>query len=354
MKTLTQLSMAAFVALASATAIDVNKRASPLSVELSAVGNTEVKVAVTNTGSTELNLLSKGTFLDEVQPVQKLKVFSANTEVPFEGMKLRLKTSSLSTDSFTTLAAGETKELTVEAASLHTLTTSGVYDVFAAGAISYAEPGSTALAGSIAYSSNKLSLNVDGAKAAKVAKKLRKRTYVASDCTGSKLSTLKTALADCKKLANAAATAASAGTKMSTYFKSTSSSVKSTVAARLKAVATECGSTTSGATETHCTDTDDGCESDVLAYTIPSENYIVYCPLSFSDLPVLSGTCHAQDIATTILHESTHAPGVYSPGTDDNAYGFSASTALSSSQAVDNADSYALYANSIYVGSSCA
>lgn len=41
----------------------------------------------------------------------------------------------------------------------------------------------------------------------------------------------------------------------------------------------------------------------------------------------------------------THAPGVYSPGTEDNGYGYDAATALSSSQAVNNADSYALYAN---------
>lgn len=41
----------------------------------------------------------------------------------------------------------------------------------------------------------------------------------------------------------------------------------------------------------------------------------------------------------------THAPAVYSPGTQDNGYGYAAATALSSSQAVLNADSYALYAN---------
>lgn len=53
-------------------------------------------------------------------------------------------------------------------------------------------------------------------------------------------------------------------------------------------------------------------------------------------------------MATTTLHEYTHAPGVYSPGTDDNAYGYSASVALSSSKAVLNADSYALYANGMW------
>jgi len=59
----------------------------------------------------------------------------------------------------------------------------------------------------------------------------------------------------------------------------------------------------------------------------------------------LTSTCHAQDQATTTLHEFTHAPGVYSPGTQDNGYGYSAATALSASRALLNADSYALYAN---------
>ena len=72
---------------------------------------------------------------------------------------------------------------------------------------------------------------------------------------------------------------------------------------------------------------------------------MAYCPLFFSDLPGLTGSCHAQDQATTVLHEETHAPGVYSPGTEDNGYGYSAATSLSSSRAVLNADSYALYAN---------
>lgn len=53
-------------------------------------------------------------------------------------------------------------------------------------------------------------------------------------------------------------------------------------------------------------------------------------------------------MATTTLHEFTHAPGVYSPGTEDNGYGYSAATALTSANAVLNADSYALYANGTF------
>lgn len=87
------------------------------------------------------------------------------------------------------------------------------------------------------------------------------------------------------------------------------------------------------------------CETNVLAYTLPSQNVIANCDIYYSDLPALASTCHSQDQATTTLHELTHAPGVYSPGTEDNGYGYDAATALSSADAVLNADSYALYAN---------
>ncbi|OCK85695.1 neutral protease 2-like protein [Lepidopterella palustris CBS 459.81] len=344
----TQLSLAALVALASSTAIHIGRRDTPLSVKLTASGNTEVKVAVTNTGASDLNLLSKGTFLDEKAPVEKVKIYTAKAQVPFEGIRMRVKTSGLTEDAFMALAAGETKEITVETASLHTLSQGGVFDVFASGAIPFAKAGSTELAGSLAYASNKLTMNVNGALAAKVSKAIVKRTTIDSDCTGDYLTTVQNALSNCASLASAAASAADAGTDITTYF--TSSSESSIVSARLSAVANECSSTSGGATTTHCTDTYSGCSDGVLAYTVPSANDIIYCDLFFTDLPDVSSTCHAQDQATTVIHENTHAPGVYSPGTEDYGYGYSAATALSEDEEVNNADSYALYSNAIYVG----
>lgn len=207
----------------------------------------------------------------------------------------------------------------------------------------------------VTYKSNVLTMAVDGAAAALRPKaipemSLTERTVLQSGCSTSNKAATTAALNSCASLARAASTAASSGssTKFSEYFKTTSSSVRSTVAARLSAVATQCSSLTSGGTKYYCTDVYGYCESNVLAYTIPSTNEIVNCPLYYSDLPNLSGTCHAQDRATTSLHEFTHAPATYSPGTADNAYGYSASVALSSARAVLNADSYALYANGMF------
>jgi deuterolysin len=253
---------------------------------------------------------------------------------------------------FKSLAAGASLTTTINTAAVHDLTT-GTYTVMTEGAIPYAVGESTELSGSaVAFKSNSLPILVDGAAAAIVAKAIpemtiAERTVLQSGCSSSQRTATTNALSRCVTLARASASAATSGSssKFSEYFKTTSSSTRSTVAARLNAVASECGSTSSGRTKYYCTDVYGYCESNVLAYTIPSTNEIVNCPLYYSALPSLTGTCHAQDQTTTTLHEMTHAPGVYSPGTQDNGYGYAAATALSSSRAVLNADSYALYAN---------
>ncbi|CAI6332304.1 unnamed protein product [Periconia digitata] len=346
MKGVQFLSFATLVAYASALSPPTQKQ-SPLSIELASSGNTEVKVSVTNNGDSRLNLLSKGTFLDEELPVEKVSVFAkkGSSKVPFEGIKIRLLTSGLDDKDFLCLGPKETKTITVETAALHTLDEGGDFSVFAKGYLPYAEANSTELCGSLSYESNKLTMSVNGEVASKVRKSVNKRTAVQNTCTGTKLSAVNTALSNCNKLASAAAGAASAGTKLDAYFKTTSSSTKNTVSSRLRAVAGDCGG--GSITKTGCTDTFNGCSANVLAYTVPASNTIVYCDVFFNSLPALANTCHGQDQATTVLHETTHAPGVFSPGTDDLGYGFAAASKLSTSQAILNADSYALYANAI-------
>jgi deuterolysin len=76
MKVISQLTVAALASYATAASVDVSKRNTPLSVKLVASGNSEVKVTITNNGDKTLNLLSKGTFLDEHLPVEKLSIYS--------------------------------------------------------------------------------------------------------------------------------------------------------------------------------------------------------------------------------------------------------------------------------------
>jgi deuterolysin len=77
MKVSSQIAVAALASIATATSVNVHKRETPLSVKLVASGNSEVKVTLTNNGEKTLNLLSKGTFLDEQLPVEKVEMYSA-------------------------------------------------------------------------------------------------------------------------------------------------------------------------------------------------------------------------------------------------------------------------------------
>ncbi|CCD33635.1 hypothetical protein ACHAPC_004601 [Botrytis cinerea] len=325
-----------------------------LEVTLVAGENAVVHASVKNVGAEDLNLLSYGSLFDTA-PVQKINVYEGETAVPFKGVLRAIQRTDLAPEVFHTLAAGETFETSFNAAEVHDLSTS-TYTFVAEGAIPFAKAGSTEISDSIIFKSNAITVSVDGEAAKSVAKaipsSIDRRTVLQSGCSTSQRSATTQALSYCASLARAASTAASSGssTKFSEYFKTTSSSTRSVVAARLSAVASQCSSLTSGSTKYYCTDVYGYCESNVLAYTIPSTNEIVNCPIYYSALPALTGTCHAQDRATTTLHEFTHAPATYSPGTADNGYGYAAATALTSARAVLNADSYALYANAIYVG----
>jgi deuterolysin len=271
-------------------------------------------------GTQSLNLLTLGTFLDSA-PVQKLAVVDeTRTPVAFTGVYRSIQYSKdLSADYFKLLEAGASYTTTINAAAVHDLQT-GTYSFSAEGAMPFAVGDSTRLTESaVPYKSNVLTMAVDGQAAALRPKaipemSLTERTVLQSGCSTSNKAATTAALSSCASLARAASLAATSGSssKFSEYFKTTSSSVRSTVSARLTAVASQCSSTTSGGTKYYCTDVYGYCESNVLAYTIPSTNEIFNCPLYYSDFPALSSTCHAQDRATTTLHEMTHAPATYS------------------------------------------
>ncbi|KAI2782786.1 metallo proteinase [Daldinia loculata] len=337
-----------FAAAASALSVDLNKRDSPLDVKLEMVGNTAVKASITNTGASDLKVFKTGTFLDENAATEKVAIYQGGNKVQFDGIRLRVLTTGLDEEAFKTIAAGETVEATFDVAQVYDLSAGGKYDVVSLGAVSYAELNTTDLAGIYSVAGSTITAEVDGAAAKEVRRRFHaKRLAVQSDCTGSKLTATNTAISNCRALASAAQTAATSGAaaKVTEYFKSSSSSTRSTVASFFSRVASQCSSTTSGA-RLYCSDVYGACTSGVLAYTLPSSQYEVNCNLYFTALPALSRTCHAQDQATTTLHESTH---LY--GTDDyNTYGYSGVRGLSASQNLNHADTYALFANAIYVG----
>ncbi|KAL8709215.1 MAG: hypothetical protein Q9220_005957 [cf. Caloplaca sp. 1 TL-2023] len=244
--------------LVSSVAVDLEKRASDVAVTLSSAGGSVVKASIKNNAAETFKFLKSGTFLDTA-PVDKATVFKNGAAVPFKGVLLRVKTTELTDAAFVTLAPGATLESTFELAAVTDLSAGGAFEVVAEGAVPLASADSTSLSGSkLAFRSNKLSITVDGAAAARVAPAvhiLDERTVITS-CGGTQGTTLRNALSRAVTLANNAANAAQSGSaaKFQEYFKTTATSARNTVAARFRGVATQAGSTTSGGTRYYCTD----------------------------------------------------------------------------------------------------
>ncbi|OJD38964.1 peptidase m35 deuterolysin protein [Diplodia corticola] len=345
-------SILALATVVSGISVDLNKRDTPLDVKLEMVGNSEVKATLTNNGDSALKLFKVGSILDKTA-VEKTEVNSAESRVAFDGIRLRMATSNLSEDAFQSIAAGESVEVQFDIAEAHDLSSGGAFDILSSGAISYAADGTTDIAGAVPYISNKISTTVDGAQAAAARESFVKRIAVNADCTGTRRTATVNAVSGCRSLALAAQSAASSGSasKFQEYFKSTASATRSQVAAIFGRVASECGSTTSGVADYYCTDVyGNGCQSGVLAYTLPSSSYMVNCPLFFSGLPATSRTCHAQDQQTTTLHEMTHLTEIAGTTDQNGAYGYAAVQALTAAQNLRHADTYTLYAQAIYAG----
>ncbi|KAL7787870.1 Deuterolysin metalloprotease family domain-containing protein [Trichoderma ceciliae] len=343
--------VAGLLALAALATAAPGKAPTPLDIKLESAGNAEIKAVITNTGKNNLRIFKTGTILDS-SAVEKVKISSGEHIVAFDGIRQRVSTQNLGEDAFQSIPAGGSIEVTFDIAEAHDLSVGGKYDIQSAGAFSFAQDGSTELAGSVPFETNKIEVDIDGeAASARHLAFHAKRTRVQSDCTGSKLSATQAALRNCASVAKLAQDAAASGpaAKVTEYFKSSSSSVRSTVSGVFSRIASECGSTNGGSSTYYCSDVLDGCQSGVLAYTQPQLSLMVYCNLFFTALPALSRSCHAQDQSNTVLHEGTHLTQV--KGTEDyNGYGYNFVRSLSAAQNLNHADTYALFANAIYAG----
>lgn len=69
------LSLLSLVTYALAARVNVNKRASPLTVNVETVGNSAVKASITNTGAEPLKLLKTGSVLDSLA-VEKAEIYA--------------------------------------------------------------------------------------------------------------------------------------------------------------------------------------------------------------------------------------------------------------------------------------
>jgi hypothetical protein len=174
-------------------------------------------------------------------------------------------------------------------------------------------------------------------------------TTLQADCSPSQGTAVTNANQACARMASAAANAAESGSAetFESFFKDTSQSTRQAVAASFRKVAEECSSTPGGTASSYCTDQRGNCGGEMLAYTYwqdQSPNVHIgstyYCPRYYSVIPATGNRCDDQSQASNTLHETTHAV----LATGDIAYGLQNVKALSSSQALQNADSYTYYA----------
>ena len=274
--------------------------------------------------------------------------YHSDSPVHFDGVLPNYALSELSEKHFVHVPAGESVTSTFELAEIFDLTEGGEYTVSTKGFMSFADSTGKGLKGGAHYESNQLKITVDGAEASKVPKALKaldKRTYVSSGCTGSYGSALLTALDNAVGIAASAAQAALQDDSLfQEFFGTLDQGARQTVAARFNAVSQEASSTNGGATDYYCQDQYGYCTDGVLAYTLPAYNIIVNCPLYYSYLPPLAGGCGQQGQAMATIHEMTHAPGVYSPGTVDHGYGYDACVSLSTQDALNSAGCYGIFA----------
>ncbi|KAJ8111765.1 hypothetical protein ONZ43_g5545 [Nemania bipapillata] len=283
MKALTIFSCLA--TLANAAAVNLQGEA-PLVVKIEQVGNSELKASITNTGNEALKVLKAGSILDS-SPIEKVKVSQGANKVPFSGIRLYIHTADLQDEAFQVIGAKETIEVQWDAAQLHDLSAGGAFSISAEGSLRYAEQGSNQIAGQVVYGSNVIHAKVDGAQAAKVHNAFHeaqkaKRIVIQSDCSSSQKTVVNAALGVAKTYAQNAQAAASAGTKLQEYFKSTSTTTKNTVVDVFNKIATSvANSGTSGSAKLYCTDVADACTDGVVAYTSPgTSNEFVSSPPS--------------------------------------------------------------------------
>ncbi|RYO82975.1 hypothetical protein DL766_007027 [Monosporascus sp. MC13-8B] len=273
-------------------------------------------------------------------------------EIQAKAIHPSLDYDALQSRHFQLLKASESVETIIDAAMVHSFDKSGTYSFVVEGPIPLAVAPSTKLSGPPAYvKSNAVSMHVEAREASFQGRRsIEGRTNLDfAGCNGTKHEVITAALSNCNKLALAAAADARDPTsaRFVEYFKSNSSATRREVVERLEAAAAECSTTDSGPSRLFCYDYYEACETDdgpLVAYTLWTFDTMVMCPLFYERPPLPTG-CHRQCHATTVIHETTHCGGVYSPMTNDFAYGYEEIMALKPDWALLNADTYSLYAN---------
>ncbi|KMU76812.1 neutral protease 2 [Coccidioides immitis RMSCC 3703] len=330
---------------------EASKDDANVSVQLSAVGNTMVKAVVTNRGDEAISVLRLNSVLDSF-PCRRVDVYKEGKKMEFEGLLAHHDMQNLPDDVFATLNPGDFAENTFDIAETVDLSAGGPVTVLSEGVFLLARSDSTSISGMVQYRSNELKIDVDGVLAAKVEsagglrrRNLDKRTsFYLDTCTPAAMKNLTALLRSTTDYADAGARAATNGSlaTFETFFKKTDLRTRRPVASRFRAISNETSIIDGGIVRLTCSD--DFCKGTINAIADSWISFITICPRFFWAYPPTSPECHATDQTSILLHEMTHMRHVYSPGTNDFAYGYDNVTKLPADQAINNADTFAIYA----------
>ncbi|KAI2383059.1 hypothetical protein LOY87_006796, partial [Ophidiomyces ophidiicola] len=181
------IALVAFLGQAFAHPSNLIQRDTGLEVKISRVGNTLVKATITNTAKHEISFVKINTPFGN-GPVHKAQVMKNGVPVQFTGVCAYYDVNNLPPEAFQVLAAGASAEATFDVAETADLSAGGSYSIKSAGTISIVDRTSrtAGVTEAVEYSSNELTINVDGAEAAKVksaTEKLNKRTQLQPSCS---------------------------------------------------------------------------------------------------------------------------------------------------------------------------
>ncbi|KAL4810832.1 Deuterolysin metalloprotease family-domain-containing protein [Aspergillus unguis] len=310
-------------------------------VHLEALGNTTVKAHVTNLGADGVRIVQRGGVLDKA-PTKKVTVTGGDSDPTFTGVRVEYVLSHLTGDGFVEVSPNQTIASVFDIADFYDLTPGQEYTAISNDHIEYTTLLDEKKFLTYRYKSN----NITFTAPTDVKNRLQERSTL--ECSGEYNDLVQNAISRAAEMATAAAKDARTGSDLlKKFFKSTDESVINEVAGRLDAIAKE--ATTTGQLTYYCQPTsEDYCAGNVAAMTYPTLNRVVNCPGYYESTKV-SNYCGYLDQAGITLHEYSHATALYSPGTEDVAYGYDSVLSLDTQDSLNNADNFAYYASAVYL-----
>ncbi len=310
-----------------------------------------VRVTITNTSSTPQYVLKWHTPFNGVED-HLFEVKRDGVDVPYLGA--HYKRPAPTAKDYYLLKPGQSHTSKVELSAMYDMSVTGDYSIkYEAASVNLFMPakGVASLAGNAAIdeiASAPVSLFIDG--------RLPRGTVVGptfdlakqgastpgtmglafSGCTSSQTSTITSAIAAAKTMANNSTSYLNAGTNGTRYkkwFGTYSSTRYATARSHFSAIKT--------ALDSKPIVVDCSCKQSYYAYVYPTQPYKIYVCNAFWSAP-MSGT---DSKGGTLVHELSHFNVV--AATDDHAYGQSAAASLAISnptKALDNADSHEYFA----------